>query len=65
MDTYRPTYDSLSKSEQVIVTEIWWPWSIDLERVAEIFITYEKNVNATKAAVAREAFYRILTRKGD
>lgn len=52
------TYNSLSKSEQAIVDEIARPWVVDKETVADLFVTYEKNISATRGAVGKWAFNR-------
>lgn len=55
------SYSSLNKNEQMTVRDIGRAYPMSLERIAEIYITLNKNEAATRTRAARECFvkYRI------
>lgn len=52
-----PSYSSLNKWEQMVVRSIHRAYPMDIERIAEIFITLDKNEYATRIRVERECMY--------
>lgn len=52
-----PSYSSLNKWDQLAVWRIHDKYPMDIERIAEIFITLDKNEYATRIRVERECMY--------
>lgn len=58
-----PSYSSLNKWDQMMVMSIHYKYPMSLERIAEIYITLDKNEAATRTRVARACFVRYNMRK--
>ena len=58
-----PTWDSLSNDDKRLLRHILWNWCIDKEALASIYLTYEKDLAATRTVAKREAFCKVNMRK--
>ena len=58
-----PTWDSLSNDDKRLLRHILWNWCIDKETLAVIYLTYEKDLAATRTVAKREAFCKVNMRK--
>lgn len=52
-----PIYSSLNKWERKIVNVIHKEYPMDVDKIAEIFLTLDKNESATRIRVKRECMY--------
>ena len=52
-----PIYSSLTKWEQMTIDNLHRKYPMDIEKIAEIYVTLDKNETATRIHVRREYFY--------
>lgn len=52
-----PLYASLNKWDQLTVLSINREWPMPIERIVEIYLTLDKNKEATRIRVARECMF--------
>ena len=50
-------YSSLNKWERMMIDNLHRKYPMDIEKIAEIYVTLDKNETATRIRVRRECFY--------